>query len=43
MQIRNVIIYYNYKENENVHKYIYNINELYEKMLLIVIFTGHQQ
>ena len=28
---------------KNVHKYIYNVNELYEKMLLIVIFTGHQQ
>ena len=31
MQIRNIIIYYNYMENENVHKYIYNVNELYEK------------
>ena len=43
MQIRNIIIYYNYKENENVHKYIYNINELYEKNVIDCYFYGHQQ
>ena len=40
MQIRNIIIYYNYKENENVHKYIYNINELYEKNVIDCYFYG---
>ena len=30
-------------ENENVHKYIYNVNELYEKNVIDCIFTGHQQ
>ena len=43
MQIRNIIIYYNYMENENVHKYIYNVNELYEKNVIDCYFTGHQQ
>ena len=38
MEIRNIIIYYNYKENENVHKYIYNINELYEKNVIDCYF-----
>ena len=40
MQIRNIIIYYNYMENENVHKYIYNINELYEKNVIDCYFYG---
>ena len=38
MQIRNIIIYYNYMENENVHKYIYNVNELYEKNVIDCYF-----
>ena len=40
MQIRNIIIYYNYMENENVHKYIYNVNELYEKNVIDCYFYG---
>ena len=40
MQIRNIIIYYNYMENENVHKYIYNINELYEENVIDCYFYG---
>ena len=39
-QIRNIIIYYNYMENENVHKYMYNINELYEKNVIDCYFYG---
>ena len=40
MQIRNIIIYYNYMENESVHKYIYNVNELYEKNVIDCYFYG---
>ena len=40
IQIRNIIIYYNYMENENVHKYMYNINELYEKNVIDCYFYG---
>ena len=40
MEIRNIIIIINYKKNENVHKYIYNMNELYEKNVIYCYFYG---